>query len=173
MTHAARVSPVKLTRWLQCVPSATLVVPGGAKALIVRRHERCIYVSDCCSGRLSIRDNLAYTAHEGARPTLCSSNGCAPPALWRVQRGSLEIIYRCLTSELDDPSKIVRLYALVGKLRLFGTASVISRAEEVMQLIVETYNLPNRDFRNLPGRQGANVDVVRAFSEACRGELPV
>jgi len=65
------------------------------------------------------------------------------------------------------------LYALVGKLRLFATAGVISRAEEVMRLIVETYNLPNIDFCNAEERHEHDVDVLRAFSEACREELHV
>jgi hypothetical protein len=42
-----------------------------------------------------------------------------------------------------------------------------------MQLIVETYHLPNRDFRNPQERQEADVDVLREFSEACREELHV
>lgn len=78
-----------------------------------------------------------------------------------------------LTHQLDDPSKFVHLYALVGKLRLFATAIVISRAEEVMQLIVETYHLPNRDFRKSEERHEQDVDVLRGFSEACREELHV
>ena len=78
-----------------------------------------------------------------------------------------------LTHQLDDPSTFVRLYALVGKLRLFATANVISRAQEVMRFIVETYKLPNRDFRNPQERQEPDVDVLRAFSEACREELHV
>ncbi|SRR5258705_2920723 len=78
-----------------------------------------------------------------------------------------------LSHELDDASKFVRLYALVGKLRLFATANVISRAEVVMQLIGETYRLPNRDFRNPEDRHAPDVDVLRAFSEACREELGV
>jgi hypothetical protein len=78
-----------------------------------------------------------------------------------------------LTHELDDPSKFVRLYALVGKLRLFASVDVISRAEEVMQSIAETYNLPNRDLRNLQEMQEQDVDVLRAFSEACREDLRV
>ncbi len=78
-----------------------------------------------------------------------------------------------LTHQLDDPSTFVRLYALVGKLRLLATANVISRAEEVMRLIVETYKLPNRDFRNPEERQEPDVDVLRAFSEGCREELHV
>jgi hypothetical protein len=76
-----------------------------------------------------------------------------------------------LTHELDDPSKFVRLYAIVGRLRLFASTVVVAKAEEVMQRIVETYHLPNRDFRNLEDRQRDDIDVLRAFSEACREDL--
>src|SRR5260370_11112994 len=58
-----------------------------------------------------------------------------------------------LTHQLDEPSKFVRLYALVGNLRLCASANVIVKAEEVMRLIFETYNRPNIDFRNLEDRQ--------------------
>jgi hypothetical protein len=77
-----------------------------------------------------------------------------------------------LTHEFDDPSKFVRLYALVGKLRLFASANVISKAEEVMGHIVETYKLPNMDLRN-PEDRREHVDLLRAFSEACREDLRV
>lgn len=78
-----------------------------------------------------------------------------------------------LTHDLDDPSKFVRLYALVGKLRLFASTNVVAKAEEIMRRIVETYHLPNRDFRSPKGRQEHDVDVLRAFSEACREDLHV
>src|ERR1700682_717848 len=100
MSFARRASAtatlVKLTLSLECVGLAALIAAPGAQALIVRRHEQCIYVCDCCSRRVGdwcvsfVRDNLAYTAVAGARPTLCASNGSAPAALWRVHRGSLE-----------------------------------------------------------------------------------
>jgi uncharacterized protein YqiB (DUF1249 family) len=63
---------------------------------------------------------------------------------------------------LDDPSKLVRLYALVGKLRLFASANVVSQAEEVMQRIVETYNLPNRDFHKPEDRRRQDADLLHA-----------
>jgi len=84
-----------------------------------------------------------------------------------------------LTHELDDPSKFVRLYALIGRLRLFAPTEVIARAEEVMQRIIEIYDLPNRDFRNPAERQRDDIDVLRAFTSAngrlcCRsGLLPI
>jgi hypothetical protein len=54
-----------------------------------------------------------------------------------------------LTHQLDEPSKFVRLYALVGNLRLCASADVIVKAEEAMRFIFATYNRPNIDFRNL------------------------
>jgi len=76
-----------------------------------------------------------------------------------------------LTHQLDDPSKFVRLYALIGRLRLCAPTNVIARAEEVMQHIVETYYLPNRDFNDPEDRQRDDLDVLRAFSETCREDL--
>ncbi|SHK33626.1 hypothetical protein SAMN05444159_3024 [Bradyrhizobium lablabi] len=78
-----------------------------------------------------------------------------------------------LTHELEDPSKFVRLYALVGRLRLLAPADVIASAEQVMQHIVETYYLPNRDFSNPQDRPRDDIDVLRGFSEACREDLGV
>jgi len=78
-----------------------------------------------------------------------------------------------LSHELDDPSKFIRLYALTGKLRLFASANVVSKAEKVMRHIVEIYDRPNLDFRNPESRRADEVDVLRAFSEACREDLQV
>ena len=79
-----------------------------------------------------------------------------------------------LTHEIDDPSKLVRLYALVGKLQLFASAEVISKAENVLLRIVELYHHPNPDLHNLEiWRDEQKMDVLRAFSEACRDDLRV
>ena len=78
-----------------------------------------------------------------------------------------------LTHQLDEPSKFVRLYALVGNLRLCASADVIAKAEEAMRHIFETYNRPDIDFRSLRERQEDDNDVLRAFSEACREDLHV
>src|SRR5260370_34161204 len=76
-----------------------------------------------------------------------------------------------LTHQLDDPSKFVRLYALVGRLRLLAPAVVIAKAEEVMQHIVETYHLPKRDFSNPEERRRHDVALLRASRETCREDL--
>jgi hypothetical protein len=53
-----------------------------------------------------------------------------------------KLVTDALTHQFDDPSKFVRLYALVGRLRLCAPANVIAKAEQVMQRIVETYRPP-------------------------------
>src|ERR1700730_18449734 len=68
-----------------------------------------------------------------------------------------------LTHQLDDPSKLVCLYALVGNLRLCASPEVIVKAEEVMRRIVETYKLPNIDVRNLAERQENDTDLLRGL----------
>jgi hypothetical protein len=78
-----------------------------------------------------------------------------------------------MTHQLEEPSKFVRLYALVGNLRLCASSDVIVQAEEVMRLIFETYNRPNIDFRNRENRRENDTDLLRAFSEACREDLHV
>jgi hypothetical protein len=79
-----------------------------------------------------------------------------------------------LTHELGDPSKFVALYALIAKLRLFASPRVIASAEQVMRRIVETYNLPNRDYRKpVEVEEQPEQDLLRGFSEACRADLHV
>ncbi len=77
-----------------------------------------------------------------------------------------------LTHHLEEPSKMVPLYAIMGKLRLFASANVVARADEVMGQIVEIYDQPNVDFRNPTDRPTQQrVDILRAFGEACRNDL--
>jgi hypothetical protein len=78
-----------------------------------------------------------------------------------------------MTHQLEEPSKFVRLYALVGNLRLCASSDVIVQAKEVMRLIFETYNRPNIDLRNRENRRENDTDLLRAFSEACREDLHV
>jgi hypothetical protein len=75
-----------------------------------------------------------------------------------------------LTSSLENPTKLVAIYAVMGKLRLFALSETITKAEEVLDRIVQTYYLPPIDLhQHLP--EDRNYDVLRDFTEACRVEL--
>lgn len=49
--------------------------------------------------------------------------------------------------ELEDPAKLVHLYAIVSTIRLFGNPATLLEAEKVMTQIGETYFAPNKDVR--------------------------
>ena len=76
-------------------------------------------------------------------------------------------------TSLEDPARLVPLYATIGKLRLFASARTVAAADAVMERIVETYYLPNLDFTAQPSPQVqvGDFDILRDFTEACRAEL--
>ncbi|MGP0092103.1 MAG: hypothetical protein ACLPKB_19410 [Xanthobacteraceae bacterium] len=75
-----------------------------------------------------------------------------------------------LQTSIDDPSKLVPLYATMGKMRLFASERTIEAAEQVMRRLVETYYGPKVDLQKKP-TVGHNLDIVREFAERCRAEL--
>jgi hypothetical protein len=77
-----------------------------------------------------------------------------------------------LSHQNDDVSKLVRLYALVGRVRLVASRKVVASAEKIMDTITETYLGCNRTLQEV--RQYAmqgGVDLLQEFGEACREEL--
>ncbi|TPK65635.1 hypothetical protein FJ546_10050 [Mesorhizobium sp. B2-4-19] len=70
---------------------------------------------------------------------------------------------------LDDPAKLVPMYATINKLRLFATPDTIAAAEAVLEGIVETYESPSPAPQ--ARRQLAAHDILRTFADSCRAEL--
>ena len=76
--------------------------------------------------------------------------------------------------KLDDISKLVHLYALVSKLRLFAPPKVIATADEVMRRILQTYEGPDRDVHVLVKElDQRELDMLQTFSQSCRRDLDV
>jgi hypothetical protein len=75
-----------------------------------------------------------------------------------------------LVHETSDTSKLVNLYALIGRMRMLSSDDVIEAAEKVGRLIIETYLSPNKTFVDLP-EVIDGMDALRHFSAACRREL--
>ncbi|MFO1039017.1 MAG: hypothetical protein U1E45_19415 [Geminicoccaceae bacterium] len=74
--------------------------------------------------------------------------------------------------ELDDPSKLVQLYATVSIIRLFGEPETLTAAEGVMRKIGATYFAPNKDLKLFSDiTPNGELDPVFEFSAACRREL--
>jgi len=73
---------------------------------------------------------------------------------------------------LDQPDKLLPMYALLNRIRLCGSPAVLAEAERLLRRITEQYFAENRtveELRELAGSEEA--DPLRAFGEACRAEL--
>jgi hypothetical protein len=71
-----------------------------------------------------------------------------------------------------DTSKLVRLYALVSKMRVLSSPTIIENADRVARVIIATYLAPNKTFRDVTEiLDNDALDPLREFSNACREEF--
>jgi hypothetical protein len=80
-----------------------------------------------------------------------------------------ELFADALTHTLDDASKLVPLYAIASKLRLFASKATIESANAVLDHVMATYYQPNLDLKKQVSVE--EVDLLRDFAAACRAEL--
>ena len=71
-------------------------------------------------------------------------------------------------------AKLVKLYALIGRMRVLSSPKIVETAQTVADTIIETYRAANKTFRDLQGVVNSDaIDPLLAFSEACRDELRI
>jgi hypothetical protein len=69
-------------------------------------------------------------------------------------------------------SNLVGLYAMISRMRILSSPEVVTNAEQIAQLIVETYLGPNKAFGDVRHMlEDHAIDPFRNFSEACHDEL--
>jgi hypothetical protein len=74
--------------------------------------------------------------------------------------------------ELGDLNELVGLYALVSRIRLLASPSVVKAAEDLVRLIVRHYGEPNLTMEEMRSSAlAAKADPLDIFSSACRKEL--
>ena len=82
------------------------------------------------------------------------------------------LLVDALTRQTEDVADMVRLYAMVGRMRLISDRAVIDAAVHIEDTITEQYLGPNltlqqiRDYGHGEGRS-----FLTEFSEACRKDL--
>ena len=76
-----------------------------------------------------------------------------------------------LEHPLDDPRKLIGIAALAGRIRLTGSAEVLAAAEAVIDHLIESYQRPPMDLRDII-RAGPRefMAPLTAFTRACRTE---
>jgi hypothetical protein len=71
-----------------------------------------------------------------------------------------------------DVVKIVRLYALVSRMRIVASRNVVDHADTVMRTIMDTYRAPNRTiYDEADSIKSGRLDPLFNFSDACRQEF--
>jgi len=73
---------------------------------------------------------------------------------------------------LDKPETLVKLYAILGRIRLVSSAAVLTAAEESCDRIIDLYAKPNRPMADITTTlHSGEFEVFKHFSAACRVEL--
>ena len=77
-----------------------------------------------------------------------------------------------LIHETPDVSQLIRLYAMISRMRVVSSSTTVQHAEQVARMIVNTYLTPNKTFPELRDMVNSGaMDPLRDFSEACREEF--
>jgi hypothetical protein len=88
-----------------------------------------------------------------------------------IQQGTL-CYAKALSQSLDNLDEIVAMYALVNRIRLFASASVLEGAEAFVKKLVERFgekNMSLDQMRSIALEQHA--DPLNDFALKCRAEL--
>jgi hypothetical protein len=73
---------------------------------------------------------------------------------------------------LDSPETLVKLGAILGRIRLVSSDAVLTAAEECFERIVELYAKPNRTIAEIfTTLHSGEFEFLKRFSDACRVEL--
>jgi hypothetical protein len=83
-----------------------------------------------------------------------------------------KVLMDAFTHTLDKPELLLPLYALINRIRLAASPAVLAEAERLLRRIMDQYfarNLTLEEMRELA--LSTQADPLRAFGEACRGEL--
>jgi uncharacterized membrane protein YccC len=77
-----------------------------------------------------------------------------------------------LGHQTDDVAQLVKLYALVGRMRLVSSRAVVVAAEHTLDMIIATYLGPNRTLHEaLHSVKQGGLEFFAEFGEACREDL--
>ena len=76
-----------------------------------------------------------------------------------------------LGHQKDEVADLVKIYALIGRIRLVSSRAVVTAAERTMDTISQTYLAPNRTLHEIMDLRRGGSDFFAEFGEACRQDL--
>ena len=83
-----------------------------------------------------------------------------------------KVLVDAFTHTLEQPEKLLPIYAQINRIRLCASQPVLVEAEHVLRRITEQYFLKNLTIEELTRlARSEDVDPLKAFGEACRAEI--
>jgi hypothetical protein len=99
-------------------------------------------------------------------------NAQARNTLRRFHYGSIATAREAFDHSLDKPETLVKLYAILGRIRLMSSDAVLTAAEECCDRVVDLYAKPNRTMPEIfTTLHSGEFEFLKHFSDACRIEL--
>jgi len=84
---------------------------------------------------------------------------------------SVRLLIDAMQHNGNDLHNLLPIYSLISRIRLNSSHSVLHEAEQVINIIVNTYPKPNLTAEEIEYRAMNGEDPLRRFSDICRAEL--
>src|SRR6516225_2612241 len=95
-------------------------------------------------GRFGIdRHHVDDTARQEDSRTDQRGTSQARDPVWRIHYEAARLTADAFDHSLERPETIANVYAIMGRIRLFGSPAVVKAAEERCHFIVDLYSKPN------------------------------
>ena len=79
---------------------------------------------------------------------------------------------KAFSHSLERPDTFVKLYGIIGRIRLFSTDTVLAASEACLRRIIDLYSKPNLSVEQVRlAFERDQLDPIREFSIVCRKEL--
>jgi hypothetical protein len=83
-----------------------------------------------------------------------------------------KLLVDAFTHTLEQPEKLLPIYAQINRIRLCASQPVLIEAENVLRRITEQYFLRNLTIEELTRlARSEDADPLKEFGEACRAEI--
>jgi hypothetical protein len=83
-----------------------------------------------------------------------------------------KLLVDAFTHTLEQPEKLLPIYAQINRIRLCASQPVLIEAEHVLRRITEQYFLRNLTIEELTRlARSEDADPLKEFGEACRAEI--
>jgi hypothetical protein len=83
-----------------------------------------------------------------------------------------KLLMESLTHSLEKPETMLAVLALINRIRLCASETVLDQAERLLRRITDQYLSPNLTLDELRElARSTNADLLREFAETCRAEL--